>query len=341
MLAWANNLTTKYSIAAFKLIRESFNKPNLNKSTLPVTYLNSKNSNLSAKKYSSDKNYYLTLGVTFRRQNQSKHSNTNYLLASAFLPAKLIVTMASIEDCKDVKGSTLEQADKLFAENKIDEVLTLLKSQSDWANNEQVLWRVARATFSKAKEVKEKSADEYKKLVDEAYEHVKKSLSIDDKIGMAHKWAAILLNESSTLKGTKERVLQVLNVREHMEKAIEYCPQDPTSRYLLGEWHYGCNQVSWIERKIASIAFGKLPEADMDKALECFEKAEEVDPDFYSKNKLMLAKTLIQMKRDNEKAVQLLKDVVSKYTNSEKWDDKEVSIKSFFYKRHDLNIDKD
>jgi hypothetical protein len=64
-------------------------------------------------------------------------------------------------------------------------------------------------------------------------------------------WAAILLNAVSTLKGTRERIEQILNVREHMEKAIQYSPNDPTAHYLLGEWHYSCNQVSWVERKLA------------------------------------------------------------------------------------------
>jgi hypothetical protein len=53
------------------------------------------------------------------------------------------------------------------------------------------------------------------------------------------------------MKGTRAKVEQVLNVRKHMEKAIQYSPNDPTAHYLLGEWHYSCNQVSWVERKLA------------------------------------------------------------------------------------------
>lgn len=235
------------------------------------------------------------------------------------------IRMTNQEDnIKGVSQATLKEADKLFDENKFDELDELLRSQKDWETNEQILWRLARCEFQLSKNVKDQK-DKHEQLLNKAYEHVMKSLELDDKNGLAHKWAAILLDAVSTLKGTKERVLQVLNVRNHMEKAVEYAPNDATSYYLLGEWHFSCYQVSWWERKIASIAFGKLPDADMEVALKMFEKAEEVEGDFYSKNKVMLAKTLLQLKRDKERAVELLKEVVSKYSSSEKWDDKEVS----------------
>lgn len=237
--------------------------------------------------------------------------------ARAFLPttvliAALVVGKMSIQ---------LDEADKLFDDGKYTELIKLLKDHPNWEQDAQVLWRVARCEFQLAKANK----SEYEKLLNSAYDHIKRSLELDEKNGLAHKWAAILLDAVSTQKGTKERVLQVLNVRNHMEKAIEYAPGDPTSHYLLGEWHYSCNQVSWWERKLANIAFGKLPDADMEVALKMFEKAEEIEKDFYSKNKIMLAKTLLELKRDKERAIALLNEVVSKYSSSEKWDDKEVS----------------
>lgn len=229
----------------------------------------------------------------------------------------------------DQDAKILVAADQLFDESKFEDIIKLLTERSDWQTNAQILWRVARAKFQLSKSAQDSKDKE--KLVYESYEHVCKSLELDDKNGLAHKWAAILLDAVSTLKGTKERVLQVLNMRNHMEKAIEYAPNDPTSYYLLGEWHFSCYKVSWWERKIASIAFGKLPDADMEVALKMFERAEEVDQDFYSKNKLMLAKTLLELKRDKERAIALLKEVIAKHSSSTKWDDKEVSIATTFF----------
>lgn len=268
----------------------------------------------------------LLVTTVSRRSITTSTSDTNVVkvvfptLALTLLGAKM-----SKSSAKEVSEVTIKEADSLFDDSKFQELESLLKSLDGWEQNQQILWRLARCEFQLAKQAKD-NKNLYEKLVNQAYEHVKESLKLDDKNGLAHKWAAILLDAVSTLKGTKERVLQVLNVREHMEKAVEYAPNDATSYYLLGEWHFSCYQVSWWERKIASIAFGKLPDADMEVALKMFEKAEEVEKDFYSKNKLMLAKTLFELKRDEARAVELLKEVVSKYSDSDKWDDKEVSI---------------
>lgn len=238
---------------------------------------------------------------------------SSYLFAATVLAAKKM---------SEANQKAYPEADKLFDESKFEQLKEYLKKQQNWENDSQILWRLARCEFQLSK--KTDDTKEQAALVENAYALVKNSLELDDKNGLAHKWAAILLNAVSTLKGTKEKVLQVLNIRTHMEKAIEYAPTDATSYYLLGEWHYSCNQVSWWERKIASIAFGKLPDADMDTALNMFKKAEEVEPDFYSKNKLMLAKTLLDLKREKEHAIKLLEEILAKYSNSDKWDDKEA-----------------
>lgn len=66
------------------------------------------------------------------------------------------------------------------------------------------------------------------------------------------------MDEYACLHGTKARISQLLNIREHMEKAIQYSPTDPTCYYLLGEWHYSCASVSWIERNMASMYIENL-----------------------------------------------------------------------------------
>lgn len=52
-----------------------------------------------------------------------------------------------------------------------------------------------------------------------------------------------------------------------MQDAIKYSPTDPTSLYLLAEWHYSCYNVSWAERQVAKMIFGTLPEPDLEEAL--------------------------------------------------------------------------
>lgn len=82
--------------------------------------------------------------------------------------------------------------------------------------------------------------------------------------------------------------------------------------------------TSWVEKQIAAVVFAKLPDASLEEALNMFVKAEEVEPGFYSKNLLLLSKTLMSLNRNLEDAKKYLIQVVSTFKDSQKWDDKEA-----------------
>lgn len=75
---------------------------------------------------------------------------------------------------------------------------------------------------------------------------------------------------------------------------------------------------------MTGVIFAKVPEGDLETALKMFEMAESVDPGFYSRNLLMLAKTLIKLDREKERAKETLVRVVKNYHQSQKWDDVEA-----------------
>ncbi len=79
-----------------------------------------------------------------------------------------------------------------------------------------------------------------------------------------------------------------------------------------------------IETLIIAVIYGSLPEANLEIGLQALEKAEEIENDFYSKNKVLIAKTLVALNRNIPRAKSLLISVIGKYKNSDKWDDLEV-----------------
>lgn len=205
----------------------------------------------------------------------------------------------------DIKAQ-LEEADQLFDDNKFHEAVDLLKNLD--ASNPQVLWRHGRALFK----VSGSEANNSKKseLVREAYKLIADSLAKDDQNFAVHKWYAILLDAKSNLDGIKERVTQLENVKKHMEKAIELNPTDPTSRYILGEFAFGLADLPWYQRKIVSTIFATPPTGTYEEALENFLRAEELEENFYSMNKLMIGKCYYLLK-DNEKAKEFLTKAVN------------------------------
>lgn len=195
----------------------------------------------------------------------------------------------------------LEKADQLFEDNKFQDAFDLLKTADQ--SNPEVLWRQGRALFK----VSGTESNSTKKAEDirEAFKFVSESLEKDEQSFAVHKWFAILLDAKSNLDGIKERVTQLENVKKHMQRAIELNPEDATSRYILGEFAFGLADLPWYQRKVVSTIFATPPSGTYDEALESFLKAESLEADFYSMNKLMIGKCYYQLK-DYEKAKEYL-----------------------------------
>jgi tetratricopeptide (TPR) repeat protein len=78
---------------------------------------------------------------------------------------------------------------------------------------------------------------------------------------------------------------------------------------MLGYWCYEISNLTWYQRKIASAIFTEPPTSSFEEALMYHESAEEIDPNFYSHNLLMLGKTYLKLDR-KEEAIKYLKKTV-------------------------------
>lgn len=134
-----------------------------------------------------------------------------------------------------------------------------------------------------------------KKLVEEGFEQAKLSLEPGNHIYSVHKWYGILLNEKGQYTSTDEQIRSAYEVLDHFEEAVRLNPQDATCYYLLGSWYWEVAQLSGWKRRIAKLIYGELPKATIHDALKKFLLAEEISPNFYSKNLLMIIKCYTEL----------------------------------------------
>ncbi|XP_065084021.1 regulator of microtubule dynamics protein 1-like isoform X2 [Ochlerotatus camptorhynchus] len=198
-------------------------------------------------------------------------------------------------------SETIQHSDQLFDENNFQEAYDLLQKS---ANPEayEIKWRSARALFNLSKSTPSPKKEQ---MIRESFQFASEALALNDNDFASHKWYSILLDTKSGLDGIKERVTQLENVKKHMKRALELNPTDATSWYILGQFYYGLADLPWYQRKIVATIFATPPEGSYEEALECFEKAEQTKPNFYSMNHLMLGKTNQALKR-NDKAKEYL-----------------------------------
>ncbi|KAM9333476.1 regulator of microtubule dynamics protein 1-like isoform 1-T1 [Pholidichthys leucotaenia] len=202
--------------------------------------------------------------------------------------------------CALEKGEVLEQADYLYSSAETEKLYQLLLQYKD-SENVEVLWRLARASRDLSL-MPNMESDRKKQLTFEAFEYAKKALERDEKCYAAHKWYAVCLGEVGDYEGITVKIGNSYIIRDHLERAIELNPKDATSIYILGYWCFAFAELPWYQRKVAELIFSSPPTATYEEALEFFLKAEEADPNFYSKNLLMLGKTYMAMK-DQQKAL--------------------------------------
>ncbi|XP_073246740.1 regulator of microtubule dynamics protein 1-like [Porites lutea] len=210
----------------------------------------------------------------------------------------------------------LKVADELHENGEARKVYDMLIKYKDLQNAE-VEWRLARACRILAMTDSEKK----KAFTYEAHEHAKLALSLDDKNATCHKWFGISISLVGDVEGVKYKLANAITIKEHFEKAAELDPKDPSCRHLLGIWCFNFADMDWFTRNLAKSIFGSPPTCTYQEALECFQRAEELEPNFYNKNHLMLGKVFLRMKKKDEAKKWLEK---ADSSNGETEDDKLV-----------------
>ncbi|XP_038248912.1 regulator of microtubule dynamics protein 1 isoform X3 [Dermochelys coriacea] len=188
----------------------------------------------------------------------------------------------------------IEQADYLYGSGETEKLYQLLTQHKN-SEDAEILWRLARASRDLA-QLSSTTAEEKKQLVYEALEYAKKALEKNESNFAVHKWYAICISDVGDYEGIKTKIANAYVIKEHFQKAIELNPKDATSIHLMGIWCYSFAEMPWYQSKIAAMLFATPPTSTYEEALSYFHKAEEVDPNFYSKNLLLLGKTYLKLK---------------------------------------------
>ncbi|XP_023558964.1 regulator of microtubule dynamics protein 1 isoform X2 [Octodon degus] len=199
----------------------------------------------------------------------------------------------------------LEQADYLYESGETEKLYQLLTQYKE-SKDAELLWRLARALRDRA-QLSRTSEEEKKLLVYEALEYAKRALEKDESSFAAHKWYAICISDVGDYEGIKVKIANAYIIKEHFEKAIELNPKDATSIHLMGIWCYTFAEMPWYQRRIAKMLFATPPSSTYEEALGYFHRAEQVDPNFYSKNLLLLGKTYLKLNNKKLASLWLMK----------------------------------
>lgn len=166
------------------------------------------------------------------------------------------------------------------------------------------------------------------KLRDEYYQAAKSyaelALKTDPTNSDANCAMAIALGRATMSKSGKEKIAYVREIKKHADIAIYYDHNNFKAWHVLGRWHFEISNLNALERSMVRIFYGGLPASSYDLAIQAFERARSIRPEFVL-NYFEMAKAY---KDNNNKstAVAYLKQMLSLPNQTE--DDPDIKAKA-------------
>lgn len=154
--------------------------------------------------------------------------------------------------------SSVERGDQEFACRDYPLALAVYDSVlTTSADSADVLWRIARAYVCLADVAPDV---ERLGLYRRAEEYALRSICSDSTKSEGHTWRAAALGNVAMFEGSKMKVRLCSVIKRELDRAIELNPRDDIAFSILGSFYKKLGDVSWLERQLAALFLGDLPE---------------------------------------------------------------------------------
>ena len=144
------------------------------------------------------------------------------------------------------------------------------------ADSVVVLWRMARAVTCLADTAAlENRLGFYK----QAKAFATRSVRADSMNSEAHAWLAAALGNIAMFEGGETKVKLCRVIRKELDVAIKLDPRNDVAYSILGSFYKALGDVSWIEKQLAGMLLGGIPEGGYEESDVAFRRAIELAPD--------------------------------------------------------------
>ncbi|MDH4069151.1 MAG: hypothetical protein OEV30_01885 [Ignavibacteria bacterium] len=138
-----------------------------------------------------------------------------------------------------------------------------------------VLWRLARVYVCVADvSPRDEKLDLYRQAEALAY----RCIQADSMKSEGHTWRAAALGNIAMFEGGETRVKLCYLIKQELDRGISLNHADDVAYSIMGSFYMALGDVSWIERQLAAIFLGGLPEGGYDESEVAFKKAITIAP---------------------------------------------------------------
>jgi tetratricopeptide (TPR) repeat protein len=122
------------------------------------------------------------------------------------------------------------------------------------------------------------SSDEKVKLGRAAMGYAKRAVALNPNDPDAQLAVAISCGKMEPFGTNREKFDSVSIIKSAADKVIRLSPSNDLAWHILGLWHENLAEVNGVQRAMAQMVFGKLPDSTYEQAAQCFQKAISLEP---------------------------------------------------------------
>lgn len=166
----------------------------------------------------------------------------------------------------------------------------------DAPDSASVLWRLARVYVCMADVSPiEQQIDLYR----QADEYAQRCVHADSLISEGYAWRAAALGNIAMSEGGKTKVKLTHVIKHELDAAIALNPENDIAYSILGSFYLALGNMSWIERQLANIFLGTLPDGGYEEAEQALKRAIVIAPNVV-RHHFELGRVYMEMDRNRE-----------------------------------------
>ena len=130
-------------------------------------------------------------------------------------------------------------------------------------DSSQAFWRLARVNICMGDM---SPRDQREDIYRTAEQWARRSIAANPSLAAGHTWLAAALGDIAMFEGSKAKVRLCNEIKGELDRAIALDSTDDVAYSILGSFYLALGNVSWIERQLAAIFLGSLPDGGYEDA---------------------------------------------------------------------------
>ncbi|MBE0644430.1 MAG: hypothetical protein IH600_10160 [Bacteroidetes bacterium] len=217
-----------------------------------------------------------------------------------FLSSATGLAFSSGDPARSEPSVSLDKCDKLFDSQQYDAARRLLEGMlKDNPNDAEILWRLSNHAINDGDAATDDARQE--RYFKKAVSYAERAVKADNNNAFAHAFLAASYGSYAMYAGGEEKVKLANRIRDELNIALKLDPDNQVAHTIYGTWHREVADVSWIERKLANLFLGSMPDGSIEESITHLRKAVQVAPTVL-RHRYELGLTYIAADRDKEAA---------------------------------------